>query len=239
MTTAAKTPVSQSVRGSGYSSIGKKIWMAVTGVTFIGFVAGHLIGNLQIFLGQEKLNAYALFLHDLGKLLWIVRGTMALFLVIHVWTGVRLYLQNKSARPISYRRMDPVETGLTSRTMIWSGLGIFLYLLYHLLHFTFITTNPEYASLTDAAGRFDVYSMVILGFQNYLISIVYLVAMFALAFHINHALPSLLQTFGLTRPSCRTCLKRVGNIAAILFFVGYASMPVAVLLNLISLPGGH
>jgi succinate dehydrogenase / fumarate reductase cytochrome b subunit len=123
--------------------------------------------------------------------------------------------------------------------MIWSGLGILLYVLYHLLHFTIIATNPEYATLTDAAGRFDVYSMVILSYQNYLISAVYLVAMFALAFHINHALPSLLQTLGLTRPEYRTCLKRVGNLAAVLFFFGYASMPVAVLLNLISLPGGN
>ncbi len=239
MTTDAKTAVPQTEQGSGYSSIGKKIWMAVTGLTFIGFVAGHLIGNLQLFLGQEQLNNYAVLLHSMGKLLWVVRGTMALFLIIHVWTGIRLYLQNWKARPISYNRQEYVETGLTSRTMIWSGLGILLYVVYHLLHFTFIITNPEYATLTDAAGRFDVYSMVILGYQNYLISAVYLVAMFALAFHINHALPSLLQTLGLTRPEYRTCLKRAGNLAAVLFFVGYASMPVAVLLNLISLPGGN
>lgn len=239
MTTVDKVAFPATKQGLGYSSIGKKIWMAITGLTFIGFVTGHLIGNLQIFLGQEKLNAYAVFLHDLGKVLWIVRGTLALFLVIHVWTGIRLYLQNKAARPVSYQRRKSVETDVTSRTMIWSGLGIFMYVAYHLLHFTFITTNPAYASLTDAAGRFDVYSMVIHGFRNYLISAVYLVAMFALAFHINHALPSLLQTLGLTRPEYRTGLKRVGNIAAILFFAGYASMPVAVLLNLISLPGGN
>ena len=180
MTTVAKIAIPQTEPGSGYSSIGKKIWMAITGLAFIGFVTGHLIGNLQIFLGQDKLNAYAVFLHDLGKVLWIVRGTMALFLIIHAWTGIRLYLQNKAARPISYRKQESVETGLTSRTMIWTGIGILLYVVYHLLHFTFITTNPEYASLTDSVGRFDVYSMVILGYQNYLISGVYLVAMFAL-----------------------------------------------------------
>lgn len=239
MTTVAKIAIPQNEPGSGYSSIGKKIWMAITGLAFIGFVTGHLVGNLQLFLGQDKLNAYAVFLHDLGKVLWIVRGTMALFLIIHAWTGIRLYLQNKAARPVSYHRQQSVETGVTSRTMIWTGLGILLYVGYHLLHFTFITTNPEYATLTDSVGRFDVYSMVILGFQNYLISGVYLVAMFALAFHVNHALPSVLQTLGLTRPEYRTCLKRLGNLAALFFFVGYASMPVAVLLNLISLPGGN
>lgn len=239
MTTVDKMAIAATKQGSGYSSIGKKIWMAITGLTFIGFVTGHLIGNLQIFLGQEQLNSYAVLLHDMGKVLWVVRGTLTLFLVIHVWTGIRLYLQNKAARPVSYQRQESIETGVTSRTMIWSGLGILLYVVYHLLHFTFITTNPEYASLTDAAGRFDVYSMIVLSFQNYLISAVYLVAMFALAFHINHALPSVLQTLGLTRPEYRTCLKRVGNIAALIFFVGYASMPVAVLLNLIKLPGGN
>ncbi len=239
MTTSVKTPVSQSSRESGYSSIGKKIWMAVTGLSFVGFVTGHLIGNLQIFLGQEKLNSYALFLHDLGKLLWVVRGTLAIFLIIHVWTGVRLYFQNKSARPVSYYRHQSIETGVTSKTMIWSGLGLLLYVVYHLLHFTFIVTNPEYAGLTDAAGRYDVYSMVILGFQNYLISGVYIVAMFALAFHINHAIPSVLQTLGLTRPEYRNALKRLGNIVAVVFFLGYVSMPVAVLLNILKLPGGN
>ena len=203
----------------------------------------NAVNNLVADHYPQQLNRDLLlmgaFLHDLGKLLWIIRGTMLVFLTIHVWTGIRLYLQNWSARPISYNRQEYVETGLTSRTMIWSGLGIFSYVVYHLLHFTFITTNPEYATLTDAVGRFDVYSMVILGFQNYLISAAYLVCMFALAFHINHALPSLLQTLGLTRPEYRTILKRVGNLAAIFFFVGYASMPVAVLLNLIKLPGGN
>jgi len=239
MTTTAIKPIPAGAVGqSGYSSIGKKIWMAVTGIVFIGFVTGHLIGNLQIFLGQDKLNTYALFLHDLGKLLWVERGLIALFFVIHIWTGIRLYFQNRAARPISYHRQESVETGVTSKTMIWSGLGLLLYVVYHLLHFTFIVTNPQYAGLTDTAGRFDVYSMVILGFQNYLISGVYIVAMLALAFHINHALPSLFQTLGLVRPSCRDCFKRVGNIAAVIFFVGYCSMPMAVLLNIIKLPGG-
>ncbi len=239
MTSVATKPIPAGIAGqSSYSSIGKKILMAVTGITFMGFVAGHMVGNLQIFLGQEKLNAYAVLLHDLGKVLWLVRGTLLVFLAIHVWTGIRLYFQNRSARPVSYRKQESIETGVTSKTMIWSGLGVLLYVVYHLLHFTFVVTNPEYAGLTDAAGRFDVYSMVILGFQNYLISGVYIVAMLALAFHINHALPSFFQTLGLNQPSVRPWLKRLGTLAALLFFFGYCSMPAAVLLNIIKLPGG-
>lgn len=239
MTTTATKTIPAGIAGqSSYSSIGKKILMAVTGITFMGFVAGHMIGNLQIFLGQEKLNAYAVLLHDLGKLLWLVRGVLLVFLAIHVWTGIRLYFQNRSARPVSYRKQESIETGVTSKTMIWSGLGLLLYVGYHLLHFTFVVTNPEYAGLTDAAGRLDVYSMVILGFQNYLISGVYIVAMLALAFHINHALPSFFQTLGLNKPSVRPWLKRLGTLTALMFFFGYCSMPAAVLLNIIKLPGG-
>lgn len=239
MTTVTTKTIPASIAGqSSYSSIGKKILMAITGITFIGFVSGHLVGNLQIFLGQEKLNTYAELLHHLGGLLWIVRGTLLVFLAIHVWTAIRLYFQNRSARPVSYRKQESIEAGVTSKTMIWSGLGILLYVVYHLLHFTFVVTNPEYAGLTDSAGRFDVYSMVILGYQNYLISGVYIVAMLSLAFHINHALPSLFQTLGLNRPSVRPWLKRLGTLAALLFFFGYCSMPAAVLLNIIKLPGG-
>ncbi len=230
--------VKPTAKSVAWSSIGKKFLMAITGFTFVGFVIGHMIGNLQLFVGQDQLNTYAVTLHKLGGVLWLIRGLLATFFIIHIWTGIRLWLQNNSARPTGYQREDTVQASISSRTMIWSGVSVLVYVAYHLAHFTFITTNPEYASLTDNLGRFDVYSMVILGFQNIWISAIYLAAMVAVAFHVNHAVPSLLQTLGLTRDRYRNALKRLGNAIAIIVFIGYTSMPIAVLAGVITLPGG-
>jgi succinate dehydrogenase / fumarate reductase cytochrome b subunit len=220
------------------TSIGMKLLMAVTGSAFILFVIGHLVGNLQVFIGQEPVNHYAEFLKGLGGLLWIERILMLAFFVVHIWFGLTLYFQNRSARPASYTCNNTVQASISSRTMIFSGLGMCLYVIYHLLHFTFVVTNPEYASLRDSAGRFDVYSMVVLGFQNVGISTVYLLAMIALGFHLNHAVGSLFQTFGLNNPEWRKRFKLLGNVVAIGVALGYASIPIAVLLNIVTLPTG-
>jgi succinate dehydrogenase / fumarate reductase cytochrome b subunit len=225
-------------KGRTWSSIGKKFLMAVTGFTFVGFAVGHMIGNLQLFMGQDQLNTYAVALHKLGPVLYLIRALLVTFFAIHIWTGIRLWFQNHRARPSGYAHEDTVQASVSSRTMIWSGVALLAYVVYHLGHFTFLTTNPEYASLTDDLGRFDVYSMVVLGFQNIWISAIYVVAMFAVAFHVNHAIPSLLQTLGLTRDRYRNALTRLGNVVAIIVFLGYVSMPVAVLAGLVTLPGG-
>ena len=220
------------------TSIGKKVLMAVTGVLMLGFVVGHMIGNLQIFIGQDQLNAYAKALKDLPALIYTVRIVMLVVLIIHVWNAVRLYFENRASRPIAYAFNNTVQASLASRTQFWTGLGVFLYIVYHLLHFTFIVTNPRYAHLTDAAGRHDVYSMVVLGFQNYLISGVYIVAMFLVAYHLSHAIFSFLQTLGLNNPRIQTTLKRTAYAIAVVIFIGYVSMPVAVLAGFINLPTG-
>jgi succinate dehydrogenase / fumarate reductase cytochrome b subunit len=212
--------------------------MAVTGFAFIGFVIGHLAGNLQIFISQDQFNGYAEFLHGLGKILWIERILIFLFFFVHIFYGIKLWFANKSSRPVPYARNDYVQASYSSRTMIWTGLLILFFVTYHLMHFTMIVTNPEYAGLKDAAGRFDVYSMVITGFSNVAISCVYILAMFFLAVHLSHALPSLFQTLGLIGQGLRSKEKSIGIIFAIIIFAGYVSIPVGVLLGIIELPGG-
>ena len=221
-----------------YASIAKKLLMAVSGIVFVGFVIGHMLGNLQIFVGQDQLNTYAETLQHLGAVLWIIRGFLAIFLILHVYTGLTLYLENRKSRPTKYIREDTVQASVSSRTMFFSGLGILIYVVYHLLHFTFLATNPEYGDLVDAAGRPDVFSMIIAGYSNYYISAAYILAMIVLAFHLNHAVPSLFQTLGLNSRRWRPRLERLGTIVAIVVLIGYVSIPVAVLLNLVSLPGG-
>ena len=139
---------------------------------------------------------------------------------------------------MNYAYKDTVQASLASRTMFWTGLGVFLYVVYHLLHFTFIVTNPQYEHLTDAAGRHDVYSMVVLGFQNYLISAVYIVAIFLVSYHLSHALFSFLQTLGLNNLRVQPALQKISNVIATLIFIGYSIIPVAVLLNIVKLPAG-
>ncbi|MCK4857251.1 MAG: succinate dehydrogenase cytochrome b subunit [candidate division Zixibacteria bacterium] len=220
------------------SSIGKKMLHAVTGLFMFVFVAGHMVGNLQIFISQDQLNTYAQALKDLPALTWSVRIVMLVCLVIHVWRGIQLYFENRFSRPIRYVVNTTVQAPLASRTMIFTGGGVFLYLVYHLLHFTFIVTNPQYANLHDTLGRHDVYSMVILGFQNGLISAVYFVALFCLCYHLTHAIPSLFQTLGLNNEKTEPKFKVLGWLVAIAIFVGYSVIPAAVLLQIIKLPEG-
>lgn len=125
------------------STILSKWVMAVTGVVLVGFILGHTAGNMQVFLGKEAFNGYAAFLQGLGEGLWIVRGVLFLCLVLHVITSIRLKLLNNSAKPTAYQYKSYLKAKLTSRTMIWTGLMIFAFLTYHILHFTAGVTNPD------------------------------------------------------------------------------------------------
>jgi len=151
------------------SSIGKKTTVAVTGLLLIVYVLGHLVGNLQIYWSAERLNIYAQFLHALGPLLWLIRaGLLAVFL-IHIVATVQLTIENRRAKPQKYAVPGYLRSTTASRTMIVSGLIVLCFVIYHLLHFTFEATNPEFHELHDSAGRHDVYRMVVLGFQQPLI----------------------------------------------------------------------
>ncbi len=221
-------------------SVGHKAIMAVTGLLMFGYVVGHLAGNLQIFIGQGQINAYAQFLKDVPALTYSARVVLLAALILHVWNGVRLYLQNKASRPVTYVHQGTVQATLSSRTMFWTGLGVFLFVVYHLLHFTFVVTNPSYAGLHDALGRHDVYSMIILGFKNWIISTVYLVAVFFVCYHLSHGLESLMQTLGLNNARLRPVLRGLSVTIATLIFIGYAGIPVAVLTNILRpMGGGH
>ncbi|HEX2099631.1 MAG TPA: succinate dehydrogenase, partial [Candidatus Synoicihabitans sp.] len=135
------------------SSIGRKFLMAVTGLVLIGFVTGHLVGNLQVFSAPDQLNGYAHFLQSLGPTLWAMRLFLLACVVIHIWTGIALVLENRRARgaqPYGAKRF--IRATLASRTMHLSGLVVLAFLVYHIAHFTiglagadtFKTALPEY-----------------------------------------------------------------------------------------------
>ena len=214
------------------SSIRKKWVVALTGLVLIGYVVGHLIGNLQIFGPPEKINAYASFLHSLGALLWLVRIGLLVCFVLHVVTTIKLVLENGAARPEPYVRKATVQARLAARTMTLSGLIVLSFIVYHLLHFTVRNTDARFRTIEHGGllrGDFDVHTMVILSFQHPVVSGVYLLSVFLLCLHLSHGFSSLLQTFGLNTKGLMPLITRSGTVLAWLIFAGYAAIPVAVL----------
>jgi succinate dehydrogenase / fumarate reductase cytochrome b subunit len=189
------------------SSVGAKILVALTGLGLTGFVVFHMIGNLKVFQGPDAVNGYAYFLkHDLGTLLWLARGGLLAIFVLHIVLAVRLKLRSVAARPVPYQFRGNVAATTAGRTMIWTGVVVGLFTLFHLAHFTFgwvkgAETSPgvfqNYLELKDAKGRHDVYSMVVAGFTNPWLVGLYVVAQGALFVHLMHGVQSSFQTLGL------------------------------------------
>jgi succinate dehydrogenase / fumarate reductase cytochrome b subunit len=210
--------------------------VAATGVILIIFVIGHLLGNLQIFLGPAWINGYAEHLRQLGPFLWVIRGVLLIVVLLHIYYTIRLAIENRRARPERYRRKDTVKATLASRTMVMSGLILLAFIIYHLLHFSVRTTDPRFAALPkDPLGRYDVYSMMVLGFSNPLVSGFYILAMFLLCLHLAHGSSSFFQSLGLNNKQLTPRLASCGRIFAWLLFVGYSSIPAAVLLGWVKL----
>jgi succinate dehydrogenase / fumarate reductase cytochrome b subunit len=216
------------------SSIGKKALMAASGLLLVGFVVMHLLGNLLIYRGPEALNAYAKKLRDLGPMLWVTRGGLLAALVVHIVTSIQLSIENRKARPVRYARQRLAETTLAARTMLLSGILLLAYLVYHLLHFTFRITNPGISHATDALGRHDVYAMVMQSFAHPAIVLAYLAGVAVVCLHLSHGVASAFQTFGLTNERTLSLLTGLSRAFAALVFLGYASIPLAVLLGFIA-----
>jgi succinate dehydrogenase / fumarate reductase cytochrome b subunit len=209
------------------SLVGKKVIMAATGVILFLFVVGHLLGNLQIFEGPERLNAYSAFLKRTGEILWAVRLVLLAALVLHVVASVQVSLASRRARPVAYTVKKSIETSYAARTMIWSGPLIFLYVVYHLAMFTFLVTGPGYSPT-------DVYRNEVLAFRVPAISAVYVVAILFLGLHLYHGVWSMLHTLGASNPRYRVLRRTVAPAVAIAITAGYIAIPVAVLAGLVS-----
>ncbi len=210
------------------SSIGAKILMAITGLGLVGFVIAHMLGNLLIFFGRDALNSYGESLRNLpGGLLWVARAGLVVMVVVHIITAIKVSAANRAARPIPYQRKKNLVTGYGARTMIWSGIIIASFLAYHLAHYTFLVTNPEFQNMVDG-NRHDVYTMVVTGFQSIPIVVLYIVAVGLLSLHLGHGIPSFFQSLGLRHPTYTPIIRRAGKAITIILFVGYASIPIAV-----------
>ena len=210
------------------STNGKKVVMAVTGAMMFLFVIGHLLGNLQVFEGPEKINAYGHFLHSIGEVLWIVRITLILAIVLHITATIQLALRSKRARPIGYSRKEAINSSYASRTMYWSGPIVLAFIIFHLLQFTAGYIHPE-ARFVEG----DVYQNLVSGFQVWWVSAWYIFAIILLGFHLRHGIWSMFQSVGLAHPRHTKTLKRAALLIATLIVLGYISIPIGILLGLV------
>ncbi len=216
------------------SSVGKKFIVAITGIILILFVIGHLLGNLQIFLGPDWVNGYAQHLRDLGALLWIVRVVLLLTVVLHIYFTIKLAIENRRARPKNYAKKENVKASFASRHMVVSGLVVFAFIIFHLLHFTVRKIDSRFPLLKhDPLNHYDVYSMMVYGFQNVYVSAFYIIGLFLLTLHLTHGSSSFFQSLGLNDKKLTPRLALAGRIFAWAIFVGYTAIPVAVLLGLV------
>jgi succinate dehydrogenase / fumarate reductase cytochrome b subunit len=216
------------------SSIAAKQVVAATGGLLFLWLIAHMAGNLLVFAGREAMNSYAAWLKASGFLLWTMRFLTLLLAVAHVAMSLRLARQNRAARPVPYRRKDYVQASFASRSMVPSGLVVLAFVVFHLLHFTIGVVQRGNYLLTDAQGRHDVYSMVVLGFQSSLVTASYVAAVALLALHLSHGLSSLGQTLGLHHPIYTPWVQRLGPVVAAALTAGFLSVPIAVQLRIVT-----
>ncbi len=226
-----------------HSTLGRKYLMALTGAGLFGFALVHMLGNLQVFLGPEAINRYAHFLQSNKELLWPARLGLLAMVALHIWSAVKLSAENKAARPVGYLNDPaPAAASYASRTMLMSGLIVAAFIIYHLLHFTMKVevvnlTGRDFDSLhvLDNSGHsiHDVHQMLVIGFQQPVVVLFYVIAVGLLCLHLSHGLSAMFQSLGLRNKAWWPTLEQSAKAASLLLFLGYIAVPVAVLLRLV------
>jgi succinate dehydrogenase / fumarate reductase cytochrome b subunit len=187
-----------------------------------------MLGNLQVFEGPEKLNAYGHFLHSVPEILWAVRIVLLASVVLHIWASVQLAVRKTKARPVGYAKKDNVASSYASRTMYWSGPILLAFIIYHLLHLT--------AGVVHPGGDFvegDVYHNVVAGFQVWWVSAWYIFSMILLGLHIRHGAWSMFQSVGINHPRHTPILNKAAAVLAVVIVLGYISIPLSILIGLV------
>jgi succinate dehydrogenase / fumarate reductase, cytochrome b subunit len=221
------------------TAVGKKYVMAITGIVMMGFVVSHMIGNLKMYLGAEDLNHYAEFLTRLlyplapeHVVLWIFRAGLIVALLLHVHAAYSLTVLNRRARPVKYQSArDYQVASFASRTMRWTGIIVLLFLIWHLLDFTFGPTNT--IGVDGEFVKADVYANVVRSFDRVPVSIFYVLANLALGVHLYHGVWSIFQSLGLNNPRFNLWRRMLATAVAAIVVIGNVSFPIAVLAGIV------
>jgi succinate dehydrogenase / fumarate reductase cytochrome b subunit len=216
------------------SAVGKKWVMALTGIVLLGFVFGHMIGNLKVYLGADDLNHYGEFLRELlvpllprTAFLWIVRVGLIVAFALHIHSAYSLTRMNRRARPDDYAGgRDYVTADFASRTMRWTGVIVGLFIVFHLADLTWGTANPSFV-------RGDPYNNLVLSFDRPAVALIYVLANVALGIHIFHGAWSMFQSLGLSNPRFNASRRRFAQAFAAIIVLGNVSFPIAVMVGAI------
>jgi succinate dehydrogenase / fumarate reductase cytochrome b subunit len=207
--------------------------MAITGQCMVLFAVVHMMGNSSIFVGPDGINAYAKHLHDLGPLVWLFRAGLLALVSVHIFYGIQLTLENSAANPTGYAVKRQLKATFASSTMIWTGLVMIAFIVFHILHFTARVT-PGVVQGVDALGRFDVFTMVVSAFKNGGVTAIYLVAMCALFLHLSHGIQSFFQTMGWNNDKSLPVINTAGKVVSFILLAGYVLIPVTIIAGILT-----
>lgn len=211
------------------SSVLKKFIVAISGFLLVLFVLAHLIGNLQVYLGPEYINGYAKHIQSLGFFLWIIRFILFGIILFHIYFAIDLAIRSLYARGSQkYIKKTNLKSSLASRTMFISGSFIFIFIVFHIFHFT-IKVMPDY----DLFEHGDVYSMIVFGFKNVYISFLYIFSMILLGFHLIHGIESIFQSLGFYHKRYSIWIKNIAIFITSFIVLGNISIPVSVMIGFI------
>lgn len=242
------------------STIGRKVLMALTGLVLVLFVMGHMLGNLQIFLGPDAINAYAYKLHHVlpAAALWGIRLFLLACVGIHIWMAVSLILDNRRARPERYAVKRVVQATYAARTMRMSGIILLAFIIFHIAHFTVRSVpsmqyndetvlSPNEVQLVkhglpvskdgQPVMTFNVYDMMVDGFQVWWVSAFYIIATGLLCLHLTHGVSSMFQTLGLRNSTWLPRLNVIARLYGLIVFIGFAIIPLTVLTGILDNTG--
>ncbi len=213
------------------SSIGKKQVVAVTGLLLIFYLIAHLAGNLLIFLGPKAFNFYAQTMAGLRPGLYAVEAVLLLIFLIHIWFTVLVVLENiRSAGVTRYSVANSKGSrSWATRLRVYSGLFIFAFVIWHILDFTLIDHHGARSIIGQKS--YGLYGVVYNSFLDPIYSILYILAMGSVGFHLAHGVQSCLQTFGFNHPQYSPVIRNAGNWFGFLIAVGFSSIPIYVMLN--------
>jgi succinate dehydrogenase / fumarate reductase cytochrome b subunit len=217
------------------SSIGKKHIVAITGLLMAIFAIIHMLGHLIMFAGQEAYDTYAHNLQSMGALKWLVRGGLFAILMAHFFSALTLNAANNQARPVKYIKFVPIRTTAYARYMVATGLAMFVFLLFHILHFTVQVIPNQYFDTLDAKGFPDVYDAFVSAFTNPVFLVTYVLAMLFLCMHLAHGVSSAFQSLGWKHPKYDSLITRLGPALGIILFLGFITPPLATIAGVIKL----
>jgi succinate dehydrogenase / fumarate reductase cytochrome b subunit len=217
------------------STIALKMLMAVSGLVFVLFVLVHMYGNLKAFSGHDAYNEYAEHIRTVGEpmlphegLLWVIRAVLLVSLVVHVTCALVLWQRKNRARTTKYVVKKSNHSTFSSHWMRWGGIALLLFVVWHLINFTIGKVNVS-GGPTD-----DPYDLLVDSFSTWWLTVVYLLAMVALAMHLRHGTWSAAQTLGLTNNArARRNANVLGYVLAVVIAGGFSLVPLFVLFGVI------